>query len=67
MKTLMVYYSHEGNTEFVVKKIAEKAFGKLKESIGIDSLAATLILIDPKDKPSEDNDRKIEDFCKEIF
>ena len=46
---------------------AEKAFGKLKESIGIDSLVTTLILIDPKDKPTDDNDRKIEDFCKEIF
>ncbi|MBE5911960.1 hypothetical protein [Pseudobutyrivibrio sp.] len=84
MKTLIVYYSHEGNTDFVAKKIAEKtgadtlrlvpakkypekAFGKLKESIGIDSLVTTLILIDPKDKPTDDNDRKIEDFCKEIF
>ena len=24
MKTLIVYYSHEGNTDFVAKKIAEK-------------------------------------------
>jgi len=76
MKTLIVYYSHEGNTDFVAKKIAafacqsgagaEKAFEKLKDSIGIDTLAATLILIDPKDKPSDDNERKIEEFCKDI-
>ena len=45
---------------------AEKAFGKLKDSIGIGTLAATLILIDPKDKPSDDNERKIEEFCKDI-
>lgn len=45
---------------------AEKAFVKLKDSIGIDTLVATLILIDPKDKPSDDNDRKIEEFCKGI-
>ena len=45
---------------------AEKAFEKLKDSIGIDTLAATLILIDPKDKPSDDNERKIEEFCKDI-
>ena len=45
---------------------AEKAFEKLKDSIGIDTLAATLILIDPKDKPSDDNERKIEEFCKGI-
>ncbi len=76
MKTLIVYYSHEGNTDFVVKKIAafacqsgkgaENAFEKLKDSIGIATLTSTLILIDPKDKPSNDNDRKIEEFCKEL-
>ncbi|SCZ79641.1 flavodoxin family protein [Pseudobutyrivibrio xylanivorans] len=47
-------------------KGAENAFEKLKDSIGIVTLTSTLILIDPKDKPSDDNDRKIEEFCKEI-
>ena len=30
MKTLIIYYSHEGNTDFVAKKIADK--------IGADTL-----------------------------
>lgn len=42
---------------------AEKAFAKLKACSGIDTLEAELILIDPKDKPSEDNERKIREFC----
>jgi len=31
MKTLIVYYSHEGNTDFVAKKIAEKTILVLKK------------------------------------
>ena len=42
---------------------AEKAFDRLKACLGIDALEAELVLIDPKDKPSVDNERKIEDFC----
>ena len=42
---------------------AEKAFGKLKAALGIPTLEAELILIDPKDKPSDENERKIEAFC----
>lgn len=42
---------------------AEKAFGQLKQAIGIDSFEAETILIDPKDKPDEENERKIRDFC----
>ena len=42
---------------------AEKAFGKLKSALGIENLEAELILIDPKDKPDAENDRKIEAFC----
>ena len=45
---------------------AEKAFNKLKAALGIDDLEAELILIDPKDKPSADNDRKITEFCKKL-
>ena len=45
---------------------AEKAFGKLKEALGRSSLEAELILIDPKDKPSGDNLRKIEEFCSAL-
>ena len=42
---------------------AEKAFTKLKAALGIDALEAELILIDPKDKPKEENGKKIADFC----
>ena len=43
---------------------AEKAFGKLKAALGIEKLEAELILIDPKAKPSEENERKIKEFCE---
>ena len=42
---------------------AEKAFGRLKAALGIESLEAEMILIDPKAKPNEENERKIEEFC----
>ena len=42
---------------------AEKAFRKLVEAAGKESLEAELILIDPKEKPSEENERKIREFC----
>lgn len=45
---------------------AEKAFGKLKAAMGIESLEAELILIDPKEKPGRENEKKIEDFCARI-
>ncbi len=46
---------------------AEKAFGKLKAAIGIEALEAELILIDPKEKPSDENKQKIEDFCRKLL
>ena len=42
---------------------AEKALGKLKAALGIGALEAELVLIDPKARPSEDNERKIDAFC----
>ena len=42
---------------------AEKAFGKLKDCLGRDSLEAELVLIDPKARLSEENSRKIREFC----
>ena len=45
---------------------AEKAFGRLRELLGIDAFDAELILIDPKSKPSAENDRKREDFCARL-
>ena len=45
---------------------AEKAFGKLKAALGIQALEAELVLIDPKDKPSAENEKKLEAFCAEL-
>ncbi len=42
---------------------AEKAFEKLKGALGIDKLEAELILIDPKNRPDEANEKKIRGFC----
>ncbi|MBO4864644.1 MAG: flavodoxin [Eubacterium sp.] len=43
---------------------AEKAFEKLKAFIGVDSFEKEMILIDPKRRPSEENENKIEEFCE---
>ena len=42
---------------------AEKAFVKLRAALGIDSLEAEAVLIDPKARPNAENDRKISAFC----
>ena len=42
---------------------AGKAFAKLRTELGIDSLAAELILLDPKSKPNAANAQKITAFC----
>ncbi len=41
----------------------DKALEKLRRSLGIDALAATLLLIDPKDKPSPSNDDRLAAFA----
>lgn len=45
----------------------EKAFRKLLECLGRDSLAASMILNDPKDRPKAENDRAIEDFTVKLL
>ncbi len=45
---------------------ADKAFRKLRACPGIDSLEQTLVLVDPKDKPSPDNLRLIREFCAKL-
>ena len=45
---------------------AEKAFAKLKQALKIDQLEAELILIDPKDKPSAENEKRIAEFCGQL-
>ena len=43
-----------------------KALDKLKTELDIPSFAATLSLIDPKEKPSQENERKIAAFCESM-
>ena len=45
---------------------AEKAFAKLKAALGITALENELILIDPKAKPTDENEQKIEEFCEKL-
>ena len=44
----------------------EKAFRKLLECLGQEYFVTSMILIDPKDRPKPENDRKIDDFIKKI-
>lgn len=46
---------------------AEKAFGKLMTSLGNKAMDAELILIDPKDKPHDENKVKIKAFCNALL
>ena len=43
-----------------------KTLDKLKTELDIPSFAATLSLIDPKDRPSRENDGKIAEFCASV-
>ena len=45
---------------------AERAFGKLRESLGGRELDATLILVDPRDKPSPENENRLRDFARRL-
>ena len=45
---------------------AEKVFAKLKAALGVDQLAGELVLVDPKDKPSPENEKKIAAFCDSL-
>lgn len=45
---------------------AEKAFEKLCKCLEIEKLIADMVLIDPKSKPDEGNDRKIQEFCDKL-
>ena len=43
-----------------------KVMEKAKKALEVETVAAELILIDPKDKPSEENEAKIVDFCNQL-
>ena len=45
---------------------ADKALEKLRQYLEVDKLNAELILVDPKDKPSPENEGKIEEFCRKV-
>lgn len=45
---------------------ADKAIDKLKQYLDITEFEAELILVDPKDKPSEENESKINAFCSAL-
>ena len=57
MKKAIVYYSMGGNVEYVAQKISEKTGTELE---------AELILIDPKEKETEENSSMIDDFCSRL-
>ena len=42
----------------------EKALEKLKKLLGRSTLDAELVLIDPKDRPDPENEKKISAFCE---
>ena len=43
-----------------------KVMEKARKALDVDTLAAELILIDPKDKPSPENETKIAAFCGQL-
>ena len=45
---------------------AEKAFSKLRACPGVGAPTATMVLIDPKDRPSQENEGRIDDFCRRL-
>ena len=45
---------------------AEKALAQLKEELGIAAFEAEAVFIDPKTKPSEENERKLEEFAAKL-
>ena len=45
---------------------AGKAFARLKAALGVGELEAELVLIDPKNRPSEENERRLREFCAKL-
>lgn len=45
---------------------ADKALTKLKNELGVENFESELILVDPKSKPSDENEKKIEEFIKRL-
>ena len=45
---------------------ADKALEKLRKCLPVDAFEETLVLVDPKDRPSAENNQKIGAFCAAI-
>ena len=45
---------------------AQKAFAALRKCLGRDALEDELVLIDPKDKPSAENEERLRAFCERL-
>jgi len=58
-KKISVYACQAGNG-------AEKAMAKLQALLGIDEFKATAVFIDPKTRPSEKNEKILDEFCNKI-
>lgn len=43
-----------------------KCFEKLKQELGVKEVVETLSLVNPKDKVSEENTKKIKEFCEKV-
>ena len=46
---------------------AEKVIEKLRKFLEIEKFEADLILIDPKDKPSDEKNKMIDEFCNKLL
>ena len=45
---------------------ADKALDKLRKELDVEAWRATVVLTDPKDRPSEANDALLSDFCRAL-
>lgn len=45
---------------------SDKVINKLKNDLGIEKFAAELVLIDPKDKETDEKNREISEFIKKV-
>ena len=45
---------------------ADKALLKLRQFLKVDSFDAELVLVDPKDNPTQENEEKIQTFCDKL-
>ena len=58
-------FAHYWYGDYEIQPFVE-AFRKLKAYLDIESMEAELVLIDPKDKPSDQNQANIKAFCDRL-